>query len=65
MAKDEKERTKINNDLWLSVEELPSDEQVLIRQEFTSSFKNMLPLVVSLEQKVENYVENRNQKKAA
>lgn len=65
MAKDEKERTQINNDFWLSVEELSSDEKASIRQEFTSSFKNMLPLAMSLQEKVEDYVENRNQKQAA
>lgn len=60
MAKDEKERTQINNDFWLSVQELSSEEQASIRQEFTSSFKNMLPLAISLAQKVGDYVENRN-----
>jgi hypothetical protein len=65
MAKNEQERTQINNDFWLSVEELSSEEQVSIRQEFTSSFKNMLPLANSLQQKVEDYVETRNQKQAA
>jgi hypothetical protein len=65
MAKNEQERIQINNDFWLSVEVLSSEEQVSIRQEFTDSFKNMLPLANSLQQKVEDYVEIRNQKQAA
>jgi hypothetical protein len=65
MAKNEQERIQINNDFWLSAEGLSSEEQATIRQEFTSSFKNMLPLANSLQQQVEDYVENRNQKQAA
>jgi hypothetical protein len=65
MAKDEKERNQVNNDFWLSVEGLPSEEQVAIRQEFTNSFKNMLPLAVSLQGKVADYVDNSSQKQAA
>jgi hypothetical protein len=65
MAKDEDERTQINNDFWLSVEGLSSEEQVSIRQEFTSSFKNMLPLTVSLQQKVVDYLDESEQKQAA
>jgi hypothetical protein len=65
MAKDEQQRIQINNDFWLSVEALSSEEQVSIRQEFTDSFKNMLPLANSLQQKVEDYVEDRIQRQAA